>query len=178
MVERAIAGDFDGFGELYMFYLDKIYRYIFLRTGNSQDAEDLTEQVFINAWEGLSTFKLRENRIINWLYKIAHNVVVDSYRRNAKRTEVSLEEESGWDEPPAFTLDEVIKSEEASALAAAIRQLSDEQQQVIILRFVEGMRHAEVATILGKSEGACRVIQYQALTNLQKLMAKVREGNS
>ena len=175
LVERAIAGDADAFGALYLFHLDAIYRYIFFRVGDADIAEDLTEQVFLNAWEALPSYRQRGSQFASWLYRIAHNVVVDQHRRRKPVISISLLER-GVGESEQFTaLDQVIKAEEAAALASAIAQLPEEQQQVIVLRFIEGLRHAEVARIMDKSEGACRVIQHRALTALNRLLTNVQE---
>ncbi len=172
LVKRAIAGDADAFGELYLRHLDAIYRYVYFRVGNVEDAEDLTEQVFLKAWEALPGYRQRGNPFSSWLYRIAHNVVVDHHRRQQTARAVPLPDGNGggWETNEPTTLDRVIAAEEAAALASAIAQLPEEQQQVIILRFIEGMSHAQVSRIIGKSEGACRVIQHRALTALNRLL--------
>ncbi|MDY7080420.1 MAG: sigma-70 family RNA polymerase sigma factor [Chloroflexota bacterium] len=170
LVDRAIAGNADAFGELYLQHMDAIYRYTYFRVGDVEDAEDLTEQVFLKAWEALPGYQQHGNRFISWLYRIAHNVVVDHHRRRKPILSTSLsEDEVGESKQPA-ALDQVIRAEEAAVLASAVAQLPDEQQQIVILRFVEGLRHAEVARIMDKSEGACRVIQHRALAALNKLL--------
>jgi RNA polymerase sigma-70 factor (ECF subfamily) len=170
LVKRAIAGDADAFGELYLSHLDAIYRYVYFRVGDAHDAEDLTEQVFLKAWEALPVYRPRGNPFASWVYRIAHNLVID-YRRRQKPVEPmpSPEPSDQADEKLAF-LEQVIAAEEARTLSQAIRQLPEEQQQVIVLRFIEGLRHAEVARILGKSEGACRMIEHRALMALYQLL--------
>ncbi len=172
LVARAVAGDADAFGELYLQHLDAIYRYVYFRVGNTEDAEDLTELVFLKAWEALPNYKPRGNRFASWLYRIAHNVVVDHHRRERSPLSLSFPGGRQWEGDEPAALDQVIRTEEAEALAAAIAQLPDEQQQVIILRFIEGLRHAEIARIIDKSEGACRVIQHRALTALNRLLSQ------
>lgn len=171
LVEYAIAGDTDAFGELYLLHLDAIYRYIYYRVGNANDAEDLAEQVFLNAWEALPCYKRRGIRFSSWLYRIAHNVVVDYHRRQKPTVSMPSLEKVDWEDEQPTSLERVIEAEEASALATAIAQLPEEQQQVIVLRFIEGLKHTEVARIIGKSEGACRVIQHRALTALNQLLS-------
>ncbi len=170
-IELAMAGDFDSFAVLYTCHLDVIYRYTFYRTGDEQDAEDLTEQVFLKAWEALPNFRPAGCTFINWLYRIAHNTVVDYHRRQKL---ITFEALSGNDLPSDHdqetVLDTVILSEEKTLLATAVRRLPDEFQQVIILRFIEGLGHAEIARILEKSEVACRGIQFRALASLNKLL--------
>jgi RNA polymerase sigma-70 factor (ECF subfamily) len=172
LVKRAIVGDADAFGELYQSHLDAIYRYVYFRVGDTHDAEDLTEQVFLKAWEALPGYRLRGNPFTSWIYRIAHNLVVD-YHRRRKPVEpmLSTDQPERTDEQLA-SLEQVIAAEEAETLSQAIRRLSDDQQQVIILRFVEGLKHAEVARIMGKSEGACRMIEHRALMALYELLSR------
>jgi RNA polymerase sigma-70 factor (ECF subfamily) len=174
LVERAIAGDAEAFGELYVLHLDAIYRYIYYRVGDAQDAEDLTEQVFLRVWQALPGYEQRGYPFSSWLYRIAHNAVVDYHRERGGATGALPLEDWVENGSRAAALDEVISAEEAAALSAAVKQLSDDQQQVILLRFVEGMSHAQVAHIVGKSEGACRVIQHRALAALSQLLVEVK----
>jgi RNA polymerase sigma-70 factor, ECF subfamily len=175
LVELAMAGDFDSFAALYNCHLDAIYRYIFYRSGDAQDAEDLTEQVFLKAWQALPQYRPVGCRFINWLYRIAHNMLADHHRRRrliayeALRGDIAPPDEAG-----EAALEEVISLEESACLAAAIRKLPEEYQQVIILRFIEGLGHPEIARILDKSEAACRTIQHRALAALNKLLADGR----
>lgn len=171
LVERAAAGVADAFGELYQLYLDAIYRYVYYRTGDTKDAEDLTEQVFLRAWEAFPGYRRRGNPFTSWLYRIAHNLVVDHHRRQKPIVLAPSPEEESWVSEEPTSLEQIIEAEEAAALAAAIVQLPEEQQQVIVLRFIEGRKHAEIARIIGKSEGACRIIQHRALTALNRLLS-------
>jgi RNA polymerase sigma-70 factor (ECF subfamily) len=171
LICRAVDGDAEAFGDLYVHYLDDIYRYIFYRVRDEKRAEDLTERVFMSAWEAIEGYQPRGYPFSSWLYRIAHNAVVDYYR--ADRDEKPLD-------AMAFTLadeslgpeESLIKKREVSQLVEAIAQLSEEKQRLIILRFVEGLSHAQVAQILGKSEGACRVIQHRALGTLNEIMGR------
>ncbi len=173
LVEHAIAGDTDAFGELYLLHLDAIYRYVYFRVGDVHDAEDLTEQVFLKAWEALPGYRHCGNRFSSWLYRIAHNIVIDHCRH---RSQLSLPLADRGDEGSSqvAALDRVIEAEEAAALVKAVAQLPDDQQQVIILRFVEGLSHNEVAHIMDKSEGACRVMQHRTLAALNELLANMQ----
>ena len=172
LVRQAINGDADAFGQLYLLHLDAIYRYVYYRVADASDAEDLTEQVFLRAWEALPGYEERGIRFSSWLYRIAHNVVVDHQR---KRNLAGPLVEDNWEssQPPA--MEQVIENEQVAALAAAISQLPEQQQQVIVLRFVEGLNHGEVARILDKSESACRVIQHRALAALNTLLESLRD---
>jgi len=171
LIERAVAGDANAFGELYSRHLDPIYRYIFFRVGEQEDAEDLTETVFLKAWEALPGYKDFGNPFSSWLYRIAHNMVVDFHRKIKplpNRSDANLPDEQ--EDESSNTLRIVIEAEQLVELGKAIAQLTAEQQQVIILRFIEGMSHAEIANIIGKNEGTCRMIQHRALVALNKLL--------
>lgn len=180
LVRRAQADDADAFGELYLLHLDAIYRYIYFRVSDAHDAEDLTEQVFLKAWEALSSYEEQGYPFKSWLYRIAHNTVIDHHRRKKPTVPMSPIPEAELEHDQPTTLEKIIQAEESSILADAIAQLPEEQQQVIILRFIEGMRHAEIAKILNKSKGACRTIQYRAINALSGLLNKstVRQASN
>jgi RNA polymerase sigma-70 factor (ECF subfamily) len=176
LVSRAIDGDEEAFGKLYLLHLDAIYRYVYYRIGSMEDAEDLTEQIFLKAWEALPGYQQRGKPFTSWLYRIAHNIIVDFHRKR-KNNEISVDKvyDESLDDGQPGILQKIVEQEEAKLLANAISQLSDEQQQVIVLRFVEGLSHKEVARILGKNEGACRMIQYRALSVLQQILQKLTD---
>ncbi len=170
LIKRAVAGDSDAFGRLYSSYLDAIYRYIYFRVGDPADAEDLTELVFLKAYEALPNYQEFGNPFSSWLYRIAHNVVIDFHRREKPYVpdlESFLEERQ---DGAVSALGSIIETEELAELAKAVSQLSSEQQQVIILRFIEGLSHAQISNIIGKNEGACRMIQHRALVALSNLL--------
>lgn len=167
---RAVQRDAQAFAALYDNYSKKIFHYIYYKVGSTVDAEDLTAQVFMKAWEAIENYEWREHPFSAWLFRIARNLVVDHHR--ARRETVSLEEpgERGplWIEDvtakPESVLNDIFTVEQ---LRAAIRQLTDEQQEVIVLRFLEGYSTAEVAVIMGKREGAIRGLQFRGLSALR-----------
>jgi RNA polymerase sigma-70 factor (ECF subfamily) len=160
-VDRARHGDSDAFGKLYELHLDRIYRYVYYRVGSTSEAEDLTEHVFLKAWEAIGRYENRGLPFAAWLYRMAHNAVIDHYRSRRPSTPIDetfdLEDER---QNPVASAEAIFDREE---LKVAIKRLNTDQQTVIVLRFVEGLSHAEVGKILGKSEGAVRVIQHRAL---------------
>jgi RNA polymerase sigma-70 factor (ECF subfamily) len=171
LVCRAAGGDAEAFGDLYMYYLDDIYRYVFYRVRDEKRAEDLTERVFIRAWEAIAGYQPRGYPFSSWLYRIAHNAVVDYYRTD--RHELPLDGLTFTLADEALGPEEtLIRRREVSRLLEAVAQLSEERQRLIILRFVDGLSHADVAQILGKSEGACRVIQHRALAALSEILGR------
>lgn len=168
-LERARAGDADAFGALYDAYVERIFRYVRLRVGDEMESEDLTEHVFIRAWQAIRRYQDRGRPFSAWLYAIAANVLTDHFRSQRPR---GILDPDLIDPSPAR--DPVAAAEtnsQRSALERAIRRLSPDQQQVIILRFIEGLSPAEVAATLGKREGTVRVIQHRALVALRSLLA-------
>jgi len=167
IIQRAVAGDAHAFAHLYRAYLDRIYRYVYYRVGSIQEAEDLTEAVFMNAWKAIGGYQQKGRPFQAWLYRIASNAIVDNHRarRWIDPSTPSEELPTGEEASPEVA---VLASEDTEALRSGIRSLPEEAQQVIVLRFIEGFSHAQVADILGKTEGACRVIQHRALSALRE----------
>jgi RNA polymerase sigma-70 factor (ECF subfamily) len=161
-------GDHAAFETLYVNHLAMIYRYVFFRVGDEREAEDLTEEVFVRAWESLAKYQSAGTRFASWLYRIAHNLTVDYHRRQMP---MSLSDPRLEQLPAADNTERVADHDRTiAALVAAIRQLDDSEQAVVILRFVEGLSHQETAATIGKSLEASRVIQYRALAKLGKAL--------
>jgi RNA polymerase sigma-70 factor (ECF subfamily) len=171
LILRAIKGDGQAFGSLYERHLDAIYRYVFFKIGDAAEAEDLTEDVFVRAWEALPGYQVRQHPFTSWLYRIAHNLTIDHMRR---RKPMPLIESDEYPDPvgPASPEDALERAQTLQALQGALHQLSAEEQLVIVLRFVEGLSHEEVAATLGKSNEASRVIQHRALARLNGLLKR------
>lgn len=172
LINQAINGDANAFGELYEEYVDAIYRYIYFRVGSEAEAEDLTDEVFVRAWEALPEFRPSASYSFSaWLYRIAHNLVVDSYRRRSPVTVSGDQLDKNKTRLPS--VEEVAQiRHEAANLVKAVQELNDVEQDVIVLRFVEGLSHREVAQVIGKSESASRVIQHRALAALRKILVR------
>jgi RNA polymerase sigma-70 factor (ECF subfamily) len=182
-VEIARNGDpserSDAVGWLYERYFDRIYRYIYLKLGDPTEAEDISEQVFLKMIESIDTFQWQGSTFASWLYRIAHNQVVDTLRRQTRRPQVSLEPvgdtlPSERDDPHQLAE----QSDFRSHLLEAISGLTDLQAQVIMLKFGSSLSNAEVAAILDRTEGAIKALQYSALQSLQKkLLLKGYNGS-
>ena len=169
LVEQAKQGDAEAFGRLYELHVDEVYRYLYHRVGRLEDVEDLTSQVFIRAWQGISRYRPLGAPFIAWLLKIAHNTVVDYYR--SKKREIPLTEL----DIDAGAVDGHLQLEqemERSQVRKAILQLKEDYQRVVVLRFIMGMNCSEVAAIMGKREGTIRVIQHRALSALRCILAE------
>ncbi len=163
----AAQGDLEAFGILYERYISRIYNYIYYRTGNEHDAEDLTARVFFRALKHVENYNDRGLPLSAWLYRIAHNLVANWHRDNSRRKEIPLEEivliRHGGEHPENVLL----KNEEVERLLSVIRKLPQDRQQLIILKFVEHLSNAEIGQIMGRSEGAVKSLYHRTLTSLR-----------
>jgi RNA polymerase sigma-70 factor (ECF subfamily) len=171
LVERAKT-DPDAFGLLYEQYVDKIYNYVYYRTGNHHDAEDLTAKVFYQALNHIPRYVQRGAPFSSWLYRIAHNLVANWHRDHSRRKVISLDQlavvgSQGEDGP----FQQVAYSERRDALLAAIRRLPADRQQLLILKFVERMPNARIGQIMGRSEGAIKSLYHRTLVALRQDLA-------
>jgi RNA polymerase sigma-70 factor (ECF subfamily) len=165
LIERATRRDRDAFGRLYERYFDRVYTYLYYRTRSDADAADLAAQAFLNAWKAIDRYQPTGAPLLAWLLRIAHNLVTDHHRRRRDAVTLDFDIMDNRSESDPAALTEQVMTKEA--LHRAIRRLPEEQQQVLLLRFVQGLGHAEVANLIGKSEGAVRTIQYRALIGLR-----------
>jgi RNA polymerase sigma-70 factor, ECF subfamily len=166
-IDKAVSGDFEAFGELYQQNVQKIYNYIYYRTGNRSDAEDLTARVFQRALKHVSSYKKTEVPFSAWLYRIAHNLVANFYRDTNRKREVPIEEQEFNLPQPEHLETTIIRNEQLDHLMAIIRKLTADRQLVIILKFVDDMPNAEIAVILGRSEGAIKSLYHRTLLELR-----------
>ncbi len=168
LVERAIARDQSAFAELYDRHVVRVYRHIYYLVNDAREAEDLTAQTFLKAWEAIDRYKERGAPIVAWLLRIAHNLTISYLRSKRDHSEL---DETFVDHKRGGNPEEVLEqSSDERSVREAVLRLRDEQRQVIMLRFVEEMDYREVAAVIGKSVPAVRVIQHRALGNLRKLM--------
>ncbi len=168
LVRRAQNNDQEAFAQLYEEYFDKIYRYLAMRVGNEMEAEDMTQQVFLNALRSISSFRWRGVPFSAWLYRIAHNQAVDHLRKKRKRASVPLDESliSSGDSPHSTT---ELKMD-IEQLLTATKRLTEAQREVISLRFSSELSIALVARIMGKSQGAVKALQHSAIVALRRTM--------
>jgi RNA polymerase sigma-70 factor, ECF subfamily len=174
LVARAQDGDRDALEELYLEHFDRIYSYLHMTVGNRHDAEDLTTQTFLKMLESIGRFRWGTAPFSAWLFRIAHNLAMDHFRSRRRWQpeeevpEPELVESSAEDEAMR-----VLSSENMFDLND---QLSDEQRQVLNLKFVFDFSNLEAATILGKTEGAIKSLQHRALASLQKQIEKKKDA--
>ena len=153
---------------MYEKYFDKIYRYIAVKVGDRMEAEDITQQVFLKAIKSISSFKWRGFPFSSWLFRIAHNQVVDYLRKKKKQATLALDDNvlTSKDNPEAL-LEQKLNLEQ---LATATKKLTSAQQEVISLRFAGELPIAQVAKVMGKSEGAVKALQHSAIVSLRKAL--------
>jgi RNA polymerase sigma-70 factor (ECF subfamily) len=167
LVARAQEGDRDALEELYLQHFDRIYSYLHLTVGNRHDAEDLTTQTFLRMLESISGVRWGNAPFSAWLFRLAHNLAVDHFRsRRRWQPEEEVPEPPGAVELSAE--EEAIRALASQSMFDLIEQLSNEQRQVLILKFVFDFSNAEAATVLDKTEGAIKSLQHRALASLQR----------
>src|SRR6266487_302526 len=171
LVERGQQGDRGALEDLYLIHFDRIYSYLHVSVGNRHDAEDLTTQTFLKMLESIGKFRQGAAPFSAWLFRIAHNLAMDHFRAHRRwQPEEEVPEPAGSEEPSAEV--EAIQEIGRQSMLELIDSLSHEQQQVLTLKFVFNFPNADVATILGKTEGAIKSLQHRALASLQKQIAQ------
>ncbi|QPC84565.1 sigma-70 family RNA polymerase sigma factor [Phototrophicus methaneseepsis] len=170
IIRQAQRGDRKAISQIYQAYVDQIYRYIAYRVGNTQDAEDITTEVFIKMIEALPTYKITGAPFEAWLYRMASARVIDMRRKSNRHTQEELADHFASSHP--LPEQEVLTEEEHSELQAAFFTLSEEDQDVLYLRFVEHYSHKQVADVLGRSVTAVKSAQHRALNRLADLLGQ------
>lgn len=160
--------DAEAFGELYQRYVDRIYNYIFHRTGSEEDARDLTAHTFYKALSHIGGYKDRGAPFAAWLYRIAHNVVANWHRDNSRWTELPLENLTLHDHPENAPHHAAERWDREQALAHAIRRLHPDRQILLVLKFSEGLSNRQIGHIMGRSEGAIKSLYHRALVALRE----------
>jgi RNA polymerase sigma-70 factor (ECF subfamily) len=167
-VRKAQSGDDSGVEALYQHHIEAIYRYIYYRVSSQRDAEDLTAEVFVKMVEGLPGYRFTGAPFEAWLYRIAGSRVIDYHRRNRRRPESELSDTLA--DAGLHAEDQIQSQQELDTLRSALRQLSDDEQTLLILRFVEDHSHNEVAELMGKTPAAVKAMQHRALIRLATLL--------
>lgn len=166
LIERA-KKDQEAFGHLYERYSQRIYQYIYYRTGSEPDAEDLAAKTFMRAWQHIGTYDDRGVPFSAWLYRIAHNLVANWHRDRSRRKIISLDDLSRWqvneDGPEAAAL----FAEDRANLLRAVRRLPADRQELLTLKFVEHLSNAEIGGVMGRSEGAIKSLYHRTLMTLR-----------
>lgn len=167
IVKAAKQGDKKAFAHLYEYYISPIFRFVYFRVKDYSDAEDLTQTVFLKAWNALSDYKQKKNPFSSWLYAIARNTVIDHWKKKKDWKISELGRETIKDDKrPIYDLIE--EEEDFRTIKEAIGLLTEDQQEVIILRFIEGLSNKEIAEITKKSEESVRQLQSRAIKTLKE----------
>ena len=167
LIKLASNGDAEAFGALYEKYIDQIYNYIYFRTSNGKDAEDICSRVFLRALNHIERYEDRGYPFSAWLYRIAHNLVVNWYRDSERSDEISL-----LDQYPPPTMDgsveeEIEKMDETEALLRIIRDLPEDRKELLVLKHVEGLTNFEIGEIMDRTEGAVKALYHRTLETLR-----------
>ena len=169
-IKKAQAGEAEAFGWIYDRYIKQIYRFVYLKVSHRANAEDLTQQVFMSAWENISNYKTQGFPFSSWLYRIANNAVIDHYRTDRRHVAIdSLPEDLFAEEAPNRKIEQ---QSEIQEIKKAIGGLEQDQQSVVVMKFIEEMTNKEIAAVLDKSEGAIRVIQHRAMKKLKDILSQ------
>jgi RNA polymerase sigma-70 factor (ECF subfamily) len=169
LAKAFVQGDAEAFSVLYDFYVENIYRFIYFKV-NSSDAEDLTEIVFIKVWENRKKFDASKSSISSWIYTIARNTVIDHYRvlKNVEELHDNIEDDT-INSPKKVVEDKLVSDK----VRSAIYKLNPNYRDLLLLRYIEDMSYAEIAVILGKSEGSIRIMQFRAMKELKNILQKM-----
>jgi RNA polymerase sigma-70 factor (ECF subfamily) len=176
ILARASQGDREAFGMLYERYLDRIFNYVYYRTGNVSDAEDLTARVFQRAMNHIVNYTDRGVPFSAWLYRIAHNLVANWHRDRSRKQEIPLSDAPlvAKGDAPEATL---VHTEQQETLLKLIRSLPAERQTLLILKFVDHASNAEIGEIMGRSEGAVKSLYHRTLLALRDEIGDIDEYN-
>jgi len=174
VVRLSQQGDQEMFACLYQTYRDRIYHYVYFRVADDYLAEDITSQIFLKVWEKLNTYQIGESPFIAWIYRIARNTIIDYYR--TKKIDISLEHARPAELSQQDEVDEKLDFQvQSQKLRTALRELTKEQQQVLILKFFGGLSTTEIAKKLKKQSGAIRALQMRGLQGLAKCSTLQKE---
>ena len=173
LVDKAANGNFNAFGDLYGIYLDRIYRYVYYHVKDRMMAEDITEEVFVKAWKAIKSCKGRGRTFSSWIYRIAHNHIINSQRNKHKSISMGM----GSLVAVGDRRQEVVNPADSYELSEILDELPLNQKQVVILKFIEGMSNSEIARIMNKSEVAVRILQMRGLSSLRQRITAGGEVN-
>lgn len=170
LVSLSQGGSSEAFGKLYDHFVDSIYKYIYYRVG-SADAEDLTELVFLKTWENIRQYKHGYKKFSSWIFRIAHNVIIDHYR--ASRVSLEIPENIQDERKEADTMHLVAERLNNDILEKAMKDLKDTYRQVLILAYINGFSNEEIGFITGRNQAALRILKFRALRSLRKILERM-----
>jgi len=175
LVQQAIKRDRAAFTALYERCVDRVYRHVYYRVANHDEAEDITQEAFVRAWKAIDRYKQTGAPFVSWIITIAGNLVIDFYRRQQK-VEITDEIEKISEKDLGSQIPGPEKQAEMNfdnaRIKKAVLRLNGDKQKVILMHFIDGLSYEEIAKALTKSEGAIRVIQYRALSDLRSMVTR------
>lgn len=175
LVIHSQKGDQDSFGELYDILIQEIYRYVYFKV-RPEDASDLCAEVFVKAWEHIKSYSPQPGTSFrSWIFRIAHNIVIDYYRKNDQYEDIEQAEaiqDTSYEANVEESINHILTLE---YVEKGMTQLKEEYRQIILLKFIQDFSNEEISEIMGKSEGAIRIIQYRALQELKKIIKEMQE---
>ncbi|MDD5747460.1 MAG: sigma-70 family RNA polymerase sigma factor [Actinomycetota bacterium] len=172
LVKRAKERDPEAFGELYDEYVDQIFRYIYYKVGNQNDAQDLTGQTFLKAFENIQYYETRDVSFSSWLFRIAHNLAVDFFRSESRRENVPIDEQSPTPAAKGNPMETAMADLDSERLYLALQRLTHNQREVIVLKFIDNLSNAQIAEIMGVSVGAVKSTQKRGLFALNRILSQ------
>lgn len=170
LVARAQAGEAEAFGALYDRYVDVVYRYVYYRVSNQALTEDMVSETFLRALRRITSFTWQGRDFGAWLVTIARNLIADHYKSSRYKLEVATAEMLDADRATDGPEDEVLDSITNITLLEAVKMLGAEQQECVVLRFLQGFSVSETALAMGKTDGAIKALQYRAVQSLKRLL--------
>lgn len=172
LVIQAQNGDTEAFGKIYDFLLDRVYRFIYFRLSSKEEAEDLTENIFLKIWDNLESYRSEQSIPFEaWVFRIARNAVIDYYR--TKKQQVSIETAYEVEDSNNPTVEEIVEANlTKEKVLEALKKLPDSYKEIITLKFIEGLENDEISQILEKPVDQVRVLQSRALKALRKVLNK------
>jgi RNA polymerase sigma-70 factor (ECF subfamily) len=174
LIRQAQRGDAEACAVLYDRHYNAVYRYCYYRVSDAELAQDLASEVFVRMVEKLHTFKMRGRPLLAWLYTIARNLITDLHRRNSRTNALPLEEADTLVDDNEDVARRAEHRLQSDCLAAAMQHLTEEQRQVVLLKFMEGLSNAQAGRVLRKSEGAIKSLQHRALKALRRGLERER----
>lgn len=170
LLREAQQGEAEAFGVLYERHAAAIFRYLYVHLSSRTDAEDLTSEVFLRAWQSLPRYHHKGVPFRAFLFRVAHNALVDHYRRRRKDHNISQEEDYDISDDNNSPLESLLGKSDRMALASILSELRDDYRTVLVLRFFSQLSPAEVAEVMQRTPGAVRVLQHRALEAVRKRM--------
>ena len=179
LVRRAQTGESAAFAALYERFYARIYRYVFFKIGNATEAEDIAEEVFLRMLESIHTFKWRGRPFSSWLFRIAHNLIVDHFRKKSRERSTPLDKAIGLSDPSSIDMDRHVAVKLAiDEVREAMVGLTDLQREVISLRFAGGLSVLETAKAVGRKENAVKALQHAGIKKLRRSLAQTQKAST